>query len=139
MQVALITGVGGLVGSECAKRLSDDPAFRVVGIDNDKRRYFFGDEASTLPVVRDLQQNCNLDFIDCDITDETSMKELFSIYGDSIGLIVHAAAQPSHDWAAQEPLTDFAINATATVNLLELFRTYCPKATFIFTSTNKVY
>jgi CDP-paratose 2-epimerase len=54
-------------------------------------------------------------------------------------LIVHTASQPSHDWAVREPLTDFSINATATVELLELFRKHCPEAKFVFTSTNKVY
>lgn len=139
MKVALITGVGGLVGSECARTLSNDSTFHTVGIDSDKRKYFFGNDASTLPVIHDLQKHHNIDFKNCDITNMDAMTEIFDTYGDSIEIIIHTAAQPSHDWAAQEPLTDFAINATATVSLLELYRRHCPRASFIFTSTNKVY
>ena len=74
-----------------------------------------------------------------DIRDYTSLDKIFNEYGKDIKLIVHTAAQPSHDWAAKEPLTDFGVNALGTLNMLELTRIYCPKAVFIFTSTNKVY
>ena len=74
-----------------------------------------------------------------DIRDENAMGKLFSDYGNDIEVVIHAAAQPSHDWAAKEPFTDFSINANGTLVLLEKFKNYCPKASFIFMSTNKVY
>ena len=76
---------------------------------------------------------------DIDIRDAGAVDVVFSSYGDDIGLVVHAAAQPSHDWAAREPVTDFTVNANGTLNLLEAAREHCPKAVFVFMSTNKVY
>jgi CDP-paratose 2-epimerase len=75
----------------------------------------------------------------CDIRDYSTLEKIFLEYGNDIKLIIHTAAQPSHDWAAKEPLTDFSVNATGTLNMLELYRIHCPEAVFIFTSTNKVY
>jgi CDP-paratose 2-epimerase len=139
MKVALITGSGGLIGSEAVSFFADK--FDVVaGIDNNLRQYFFGKEASTDWNRNRLSEKFkNYNDHSVDIRDFTQLETIFKKYGTSISLIVHTAAQPSHDWAAKEPLTDFSVNATGTVNLLELTRQYCPEAVFIFTSTNKVY
>lgn len=139
MAVAIITGSGGLVGS-AAVRLFCARGFDVVGVDNDMRQYFFGPAASTSWNVRALRDACPR-FTPCeaDIRDRDALKALFSRYGKDVGVVVHTAAQPSHDWAVREPLTDFGVNALGTLNLLELARQRCPDAVFIFTSTNKVY
>ena len=113
---------------------------RVVGIDNDMRRYFFGDDASTDWNTKRLEAaHSNFEHVDVDIRDHAGLQKIFQKYDSAISLIIHAAAQPSHDWAANEPLTDFTINANGTLNMLELARQYCPDAVFIFTSTNNVY
>ena len=105
------------------------------------RQEFFGPEASTLWQQEQLQNELGRSYthVDADIRDLDSMSNLFSRYGKDIELIVHAAAQPSHDWAARSPITDFTVNANGTLNLLEATRTNAPDAVFIFTSTNKVY
>lgn len=137
MKRALITGSAGLIGSE-AVRFFCSLGFEVIGIDNNMRAYFFGEEASTA-WNKDLlvQQYKNYKHFDIDIRNENDVNDLFSRY--KFDLIIHSAAQPSHDWAAKEPLTDFSVNATGTLIMLEAFRKYCPEAVFIFTSTNKVY
>jgi len=139
MAVALITGAGGLIGSEAALFFAGK-GFEVVGIDNDMRRYFFGDEASTAwrraGLERDLKSYRH---VDADIRDEAAMARTFAHYGRAISVVIHAAAQPSHDWAAREPITDFTTNANGTLITLEMTRQHCPEAAFIFTSTNKVY
>lgn len=138
-RIAIITGAAGLIGSEATKFFSEQ-GFHVVGIDNDMRRYFFGDGASTAAVATDLREHVpHFRMETCDIRDQAAIDRLFAEYGKDIALIVHTAAQPSHDWAAREPLTDFTINANGTLILLEATRKYCPEAVFIFTSTNKVY
>lgn len=135
--LALVTGSGGLIGSECV-RFFANKGFDVVGIDNDSRKYFFGSESSTKWNTRLLQKNINnYEHHGVDIRNKKKINEIFRIY--KFSLIIHAAAQPSHDWAAKEPLTDFTINALGTLILLEAFRTYRPDAVFVFTSTNKVY
>ena len=113
----------------------------VVGIDNDMRRRFFGEEASTRWNRERLQNslNDNYQHIDADIRDDAAINKLFAEFGSDIALIVHTAAQPSHDWAAREPKTDFSVNTRGTLNLLEAARLHSPDAVFIFTSTNKVY
>jgi CDP-paratose 2-epimerase len=128
-----------LIGSEavdffCAR------GFTVVGIDNDMRKYFFGEEASTA-WRRDalVRRYANYIHRDADIRDLNAMEALFAEYGSDLVLVLHTAAQPSHDWAAREPLTDFTVNANGTLVLLECTRRYAPEAVFIFTSTNKVY
>lgn len=138
-KVCLVTGAAGLVGSESVRFFSKR-GLQVVGIDNFMRGYFFGESASTRDRVDELCSDVP-DYVhhDVDIRDRQAIARIFSEYGESIDLIVHAASQPSHDWAAREPLTDFSINATATVDLLELFREHCPAAKFVFISTNKVY
>jgi CDP-paratose 2-epimerase len=139
MKVALITGSGGLIGSEAVSFFADK-FDTVAGIDNNLRQYFFGKEASTdWNRSRLAEKFKNYKDHSVDIRDYTQLENIFKKYGTDISLIIHTAAQPSHDWAAKEPLTDFSVNATGTVNLLELTRLYCPEAIFIFTSTNKVY
>lgn len=133
----LITGSGGLIGSE-AVRFFCKEGFDVVGVDNDMRRYFFGDKASTDWNTKNLTGNLkNFQHEDIDIRNEEAVMELFKKH--EFDLIIHTAAQPSHDWAAKEPFTDFDINARGTLNLLEAIRQHCKDAVFLFTSTNKVY
>jgi len=139
MSVALVTGSAGLIGAE-AVRFASGKGFTVAGIDNDMRKYFFGPEASTEWSRRQLQESVpGYVHHAADIRDEESMKRIFAAYTTDIKLIIHTAAQPSHDWAAREPLTDFGVNALGTLVLLEAARKHCPEAVFIFTSTNKVY
>jgi len=139
MDIALITGSSGLIGSEACK-FWHNKGFSVIGVDNDMRSYFFGADASTLTMKNELKNTLNnFTSHDIDIRDMDQLDALFSDYSSDIKIIIHTAAQPSHDWAAKEPLTDYSINATGTLNLLELTRKYCPDASFIFTSTNKVY
>jgi len=137
--VALITGSAGLIGAESVRFFSDK-GIDVIGIDNDMRAYFFGAEASTKWSRGRLEnQISSYEHKELDIRNYDSLEKIFKHFGSSIELVLHTAAQPSHDWAANEPLTDFTINANGTLNLLELTRLHCPKAVFIFTSTNKVY
>lgn len=139
MKVALITGSGGLIGSESVSFLSDKFDL-IIGVDNNLRAYFFGDSASTDWNVSKIQrQYSNYKHYNVDIRDFEALGNIFKEYNNDIALIIHTAAQPSHDWAAKEPLTDFTVNANGTLNMLELTRLHCPKAVFIFTSTNKVY
>ncbi len=138
MNIVLITGSSGLVGSEAVSYFIQKN-FSVVGIDNNMRRYFFGEEGSTFSNLRMLQRISKFKHHNFDIRDYRRLEDLFREYTKDIKLVIHAAAQPSHDWAAKEPLTDFSVNATGTLNLLELTRKYCPHAVFIFVSTNKVY
>lgn len=139
MSVAVITGSSGLIGSETAKFLHEK-GLQVVGIDNDMRKYFFGAEASTEWNTEQLKKTLkNFTHVPLDVRDQEGIQQIFSRLGKNISLVVHTAAQPSHDWAAREPFTDFTINANGTLNLLEATRQSCPDAAFIFTSTNKVY
>ncbi len=139
MSVVLVTGSHGLIGSE-AVRYYAGQGKTVVGVDNDMRARFFGPEASTqwqLDALR--ERHPNYVFRDADIRDQAAMEQIFAEYGSSLDLIIHTAAQPSHDWAAQDPHTDFTVNANGTLTLLECCRNFSPDAVFIFTSTNKVY
>jgi CDP-paratose 2-epimerase len=139
MKIALITGSAGLIGSEAVYFLSKK-FDRIVGVDNDQRAYFFGKDSSVSWNKENLEKNfVNYEHHSLDIRDYSILEILFKKYGSDISLIIHTAAQPSHDWAAKEPITDFTINANGTLNLLELTRNYCASAVFIFTSTNKVY
>lgn len=140
MSVVVVTGSAGLIGSEAASFFGA-LGMEVVGIDNDMRRVFFGAECSTAWNVARLSSALGHRYRHhhLDIRDRTGLFELFRGFGPAIELVIHTAAQPSHDWAAREPLTDFDINAGGTLNLLEATRQYCSDATFIFTSTNKVY
>lgn len=139
MAVAIITGSGGLIGSAVA-RFFGEKGLDVVGVDNDMRQYFFGNSASTAWNVATLSEALpSYMHISVDIRDERAVQDVFSRYASNIAVVIHTAAQPSHDWAAREPLTDFSVNALGTLNLLEASRRNCPEAVFIFTSTNKVY
>jgi len=139
MSIALITGSSGLIGGEAARFFSAK-GFDVLGIDNNMRAYFFGDDASTERNRLELQRTLvNFTHTNADVRDFDTIDALFRKHGSDISIVIHAAAQPSHDWAAKEPLVDFGVNANGTLNLLEATRLHCPSATFIFTSTNKVY
>ncbi|MBU1174392.1 MAG: NAD-dependent epimerase/dehydratase family protein [Alphaproteobacteria bacterium] len=139
MATILITGAGGLIGSEAASffaRLGLD----VVGVDNFMRSYFFGPAASTEWRVRELERDfANYRHVNLDIRDQEAMARLVAELSSDLDYVLHAAAQPSHDWAANEPLTDFAVNAQGTLYLLEAVRQHAPGAAFAFLSTNKVY
>ena len=139
MATAIITGSGGLIGSEAVEHFLTE-GFDVIGIENDMRARFFGPEASTAHVTERLVSS-HPDFRveDSDIRDAAAVERIFRRRAGDIELIVHTAAQPSHDWAAGEPQTDFGVNANGTLNLLEAARAHAPEATFIFCSTNKVY
>jgi len=139
MPIAIITGSAGLIGSEAVEYFAVK-GFEVVGIDNDMRSYFFGPQASTRWNEDNLKARVQ-GYIhkNLDIRDYEQLKTVFEPFNKDIRLVIHSAAQPSHDWAAREPLTDFSVNANGTLNLLELTRQFCPEAVFIFTSTNKVY
>ena len=133
----LVTGSAGLIGSESVKFFAEK-GFDVLGIDNNMRAYFFGKEASTSWNRKLLEEKYkNYKHYDLDIRDNEKLGKVFK--KDKFDLIIHTAAQPSHDWAAKEPVTDFGVNALGTLYLLEHFRKYSPNAVFIFTSTNKVY
>ena len=139
MKIALVTGSAGLIGSQACD-FFHKKNYKVIGIDNDMRSYFFGEFSSTLSSSESLKSKlANYKHYNLDIRNYSVLEELFSEFSSDIDIVIHTAAQPSHDWAAKEPITDFSVNAIGTVNLLELTRLYCPKATFIFTSTNKVY
>ena len=140
MSIVVVTGSAGLIGSEASRHFAEK-GLTVVGIDNDMRKEFFGDEASTLWQRQQLQNELGKNYrhVDGDIRDADLMNNLFEEFGKDIKLIIHTAAQPSHDWAARDPHKDFTVNANGTLNLLEATRHNAPDAVFIFTSTNKVY
>lgn len=140
MSIAIITGSAGLIGSEASTFFANQ-GFEVVGIDNDMRSYFFGAEASTSWNRQRLEKSLSAKYhhVTADIRDYEAITQVFKQYGSDIELVIHTAAQPSHDWAAREPKTDFTVNANGTLNMLEATRQYAPEAVFIFTSTNKVY
>ncbi len=139
MKICIITGSSGLIGSESVAFFANK-FDKIIGIDNNMRQVFFGENASTEWNTRKLINDVpNFEHHAIDIRNVEELEKLFSKYNDDIKLIVHTAAQPSHDWAAREPLTDFTVNANGTLNMLEMTRLHAPEATFIFTSTNKVY
>jgi CDP-paratose 2-epimerase len=139
MAVVVVTGSCGLIGSEAVGFFSDK-GFDTVGIDNNMRRSFFGPDGSVLwnrKRLKGLYKNYR--HYSVDIRDAGKINSLFKKYAKDIALIVHAAAQPSHDWAAKDPMVDFGVNAQGTLVMLEAARKFSPEAVFIFTSTNKVY
>jgi CDP-paratose 2-epimerase len=139
MSVALVTGSAGLIGSETCRKWAK-AGFDVVGIDNDMRAEFFGAAASTNSIRRKLEAEWpNYHHHSIDIRDAGAVKAILAKFGSEIEVVVHAAAQPSHDWAVRAPLVDFGVNAVGTLNVLEAARAHCPDAVFIFTSTNKLY
>ncbi|MEY3417459.1 MAG: hypothetical protein RL060_1571, partial [Bacteroidota bacterium] len=136
MNIAIVTGSAGLIGSEAVVFLSSK-FDKIIGIDNNLREYFFGAEASTAWNKQKLETDIpNYEHYKADIRDVADLEKIFKKYGTDIKLVLHTAAQPSHDWAANEPFTDFTVNANGTLNLLEMTRLNCPEAVFIFTSTN---
>ena len=138
MSTILVTGSSGLIGSQTCRFFGKE-GYKIIGIDNDMRSYFFGEDASTHPTLKELQTDPEINYhhYNVDIRDRKSIEDIFK--QNSFDIVIHTAAQPSHDWAAKEPLTDYGVNSTGTLYLLECLRSYCPEATFIFTSTNKVY
>jgi CDP-paratose 2-epimerase len=139
MSVAIVTGSAGLVGSEAVRHFAAQ-GMDVVGIDNDMRAVFFGEEASTeWNRLRLMQEVPHYTHLDADIRDTEKMFQVFRERQGSIALVVHCAAQPSHDWAASNPFMDLSVNVNGTSVLLEATRQYAPDAVFIFMSTNKVY
>lgn len=140
MAIALVTGSGGLIGSQAAYHFAAK-GYDVVGVDNDMRSYFFGQESSTRGTIDQIQRDLDGQYRHraIDIRDRDGLDRIFREFKPHIAVIIHAAAQPSHDWAAKEPYTDFDINAVGTLNLLESTRKHSPEAAFIYCSTNKVY
>jgi CDP-paratose 2-epimerase len=132
----LVTGAGGLIGSEASKHFLKDHL--VWGIDNDMRSNFFGPEGSVIPTIERLKKEDSYTHFYADITSESQIENIFKSISPDV--IVHCAAQPSHDKAADIPLLDFNVNAFGTINLLEAARKFCSKdSVFIHMSTNKVY
>jgi CDP-paratose 2-epimerase len=140
MSIAIITGSAGLIGSEATSFFAN-LGLDIIGIDNDMRSQLFGADASTAWNQRRLKAELGSSYCHCDfdIRNADQVDRLFAECGRNVALVIHTAAQPSHDWAAQDPYVDFSINALGTSNLLEATRRYCSDAPFIFTSTNKVY
>jgi CDP-paratose 2-epimerase len=139
MGIAIVTGSGGLVGSESVRQ-AVAAGYDVLGLENDMRARFFGADASTAAVTESLVESVpEFRSLELDIRDRERVNSVFAGHSDRIELVIHAAAQPSHDWAAREPHTDFGVNALGTLNLLEATRDHAPAATFVFISTNKVY
>jgi len=139
MKIALITGSCGLVGSESVIFFSKK-GFKIIGIDNNARKFFFGKDGDVTWIKNKLKSNLkNYSHFNTDIRNFKNLKKIFKKYKKYIKVIIHAAAQPSHDWAKNKPFIDFDINAKGTLNLIELTKIYCPKVPFIFMSTNKVY
>ena len=139
MSLVIITGSTGLVGSE-AVNFFCDKGFDVIGVDNNLRKFFFGKDGSTIWVKNKLlKRNKNFKNLNLDIRNYEKLKKIFKRYSKNISLIIHCAAQPSHDYGINYPIIDFNVNATGTLNLLELTKKYCPNSPFIFMSTNKIY
>ena len=139
MSIALITGSCGLVGSESVDFFIKK-GLVVVGLDNNLRKTFFGNDGSTSWIKNKLLQlNKNYIHYNTDIRNYSNVEKIFKKYKKEIKVIIHCAAQPSHDFAKNHPKLDFEVNATGTLNLLDLTRKYCSDSPFIFMSTNKVY
>ena len=140
MPTAIVTGSGGLIGSESVQHFVA-AGYDVVGLENDMRARFFGPSASTSGTTERLLSTLGDSFrsLEIDIRDGEAVQRTFAEHSGSLELVIHTAAQPSHDWAASDPHTDFTVNANGTLNLLEATRRHAPSATFIFCSTNKVY
>jgi CDP-paratose 2-epimerase len=139
MPTAIVTGSGGLIGSESVRQLAG-AGYDVIGLENDMRARLFGPTASTRHVTEHLvAEHDAFSSLEVDIRDGEEVMRVFGRLGRDLELVVHTAAQPSHDWAASDPQTDFGVNANGTLNLLEATRRHAPEATFIFCSTNKVY
>jgi CDP-paratose 2-epimerase len=140
MPTAIVTGSGGLIGSESVQHFVQ-AGYDVIGLENDMRARFFGPSASTRRTSQRLLSTFGDAFrwLEIDIRDNDAVDRVLADAASSLELVIHTAAQPSHDWAARDPHTDFGVNATGTLNLLEATRRHAPSASFIFCSTNKVY
>ena len=139
MSILLITGSGGLIGSESVKFFSKKFS-KIIGIDNDKRAYFFGKRASVKKNISNIKKRYkNYYHYNIDIRNFTKLKKIFRKFKKKITFVIHCAAQPSHDWAARDPFLDYSINSTGTLNILENIRLNCPNAKLAHLSTNKVY
>ena len=139
MSIIIITGSSGLVGSESVDFFCKK-GFDVIGIDNDLRSFFFGKDGSTIWVKKRLiKEHKKFKHHNVDIRNINELKKIFSKYRKNISLVIHCAAQPSHDYGKNYPILDFNVNATGTLNLLEMTKKFCPDSPFIFMSTNKVY
>jgi CDP-paratose 2-epimerase len=139
MNIAIITGSSGLIGSEAVNFFSTKFDL-IIGIDNNMRQELFGKDASTLWNLEKIKKEfANYLHFNIDIRDNLEISKIFQKYNTDIKLVIHTAAQPSHDWAVNDPIKDFTINANGTLVLLEATRLHCPNSVFIFTSTNKVY
>ncbi len=129
---AIVTGSGGLIGSECVRMLSEE-GWEVIGVDNDMRRQFFGPEGSTKAIVEDLRQRyARYQHFSIDVADRGAVRDL--VDQQRPRFIIHTAAQPSHDKAAEIPYLDFDVNTVGTHNLLVAARDYCPESPFVFTA-----
>lgn len=140
MSVTLITGSGGLIGSAAVERFAREGNL-VIGLENDMRRELFGENGSVAETIDDLKEALGDQYVhrSVDIRDRASVEEVVERYGSNISVVVHAAAQPSHDWAASYPRIDYSINALGTFNVLESVRRYAEESVFIYVSTSKVY
>jgi CDP-paratose 2-epimerase len=137
--VGIVTGSGGLIGSESVRHFVE-AGYDVLGIENDMRAQFFGPDASTRPVTERLSSLYpEFRSLALDVRDSEGVDRVFAEHAGTVEFVIHTAAQPSHDWAASAPRVDFGVNAQGTLNVLEAARRHAPNATFIFTSTNKVY
>jgi CDP-paratose 2-epimerase len=140
MPTVIVTGSGGLIGSESVRHFVE-AGYQAIGFENDMRASFFGPDASTAHTTAALTERYPDEFrtLEIDIRDADGVERAFAERAGEIELVIHTAAQPSHDWAASDPQTDFGVNANGTLNLLEATRKHAPSATFVFCSTNKVY
>ena len=137
MKTILVTGSSGLIGSEAAEHF-DRQDHRVIGVDNNMRQVFFGAPGDTTWNLERLKRSTKrFEHASIDIRDRAALDDLFK--KNRFDMIVHCAAQPSHDKARDIPILDFEVNALGTLNLLEATRQHCPEAVFLFMSTNKVY
>jgi CDP-paratose 2-epimerase len=137
IKTVLVTGCCGLIGSEAAAHF-DHQGCRVVGVDNNMRRVFFGEPGDTRWNLQRLQSATKyFQHMSVDIRDRTALDEIFKSH--RFDLIIHCAAQPSHDKARDIAILDFEVNALGTMHLLEATRHHCPEAVFVHLSTNKVY
>lgn len=135
----IVTGSSGLVGSACV-RLFASRGYNVIGIDNGMRAEFFGPQGDTSRTLQSLLDDvANFEAYTLDIRDMGNLRALFLRHAKRVVAVIHCAGQPSHDWAAKDPILDFSVNAMGTLNLLELTKAYCPESAFVFMSTNKVY